>query len=106
MQGGIGPKELARQVVAGLRQRRAAAARAKRNRRDGTRCFYCGRAFDGDRTIDHRVPRSLGGTEGLANLVFACRSCNRRKADMPEDEFTASEWLRRRAADAGRRDVP
>ena len=73
---------------------------ARRNRADGTRCFYCGVAFSGTgklaRTVDHRLPRSRGGTDGLVNLVFACRACNDRKADTAEDEFVASAWLRER----------
>jgi 5-methylcytosine-specific restriction endonuclease McrA len=75
---------------------------ARRNRAAGTHCFYCGVAFTGTgklaRTIDHRLPRSAGGSERLANLVFACRGCNQRKADRSEDEFTSSDWLRRRTA--------
>jgi 5-methylcytosine-specific restriction endonuclease McrA len=83
-----------------LRERRGAARAAKRNRARGTHCFYCTVPFgpEGDRarTVDHRVPRGGGGNEGLVNLVFACRACNERKADRPEDEFVASEWLAQR----------
>ena len=89
------------------RARRVAA----RNRAEARSCFYCGVAFSGlgtgpdHRTVDHRIPRSRGGTDGLANLVFACYACNQRKRDRPEDEFTASEWLARRRDDvAGRPD--
>lgn len=32
-------------------------------------------------TIDHIVPRSKGGTNDLANLVYACLACNQRKAN-------------------------
>jgi len=87
------------------RARRVAA----RNRATAHTCFYCGVPFRGQgqgpdhRTVDHRIPRSRGGSEGLANLVFACYACNQRKRDRPEDEFVASEWLaRRRAEVAGR----
>jgi 5-methylcytosine-specific restriction endonuclease McrA len=98
----------------GLRQRvagwRAAARAVRRNRSAGTHCFYCGAAFEVDgplrRTVDHRVPRSLGGTDGLANLVFACEACNQRKADGPEDRFVASAWLRARRAEVGERPPP
>lgn len=87
-------------LVTRLRARRAEVRRAKENRRRGDRCFYCGAAFLGDgalaRTVDHRTPRGDGGTDGLANLVFACRACNQRKADSPEAEFRASPWLRER----------
>lgn len=89
-----------------LRERRARLqdnARARRNRADGTRCFYCGVAFEetGDlsRTIDHRLARSGGGTDGLVNLVFACQACNARKANVSEADFVASAWLRQRIQD-------
>lgn len=48
------------------------------------------------RTVDHRIPRGRGGSEGLTNLVFACRACNQRKADRSEEEFVSSTWLVRR----------
>jgi 5-methylcytosine-specific restriction endonuclease McrA len=73
---------------------------ARRNRSRGTHCFYCGTAFEGEgrraRTVDHRLARSAGGSERLANLVFACRACNQRKADHAEGDFTGSAWLRAR----------
>lgn len=88
-----------------FRARRGAARAARRNRATGTRCAYCGVAFEGSgarsRTVDHRLPRSRGGTDGLANLVFACRACNQRKADRPEPEFLASPWLRDRRRAVG-----
>lgn len=34
-------------------------------------------------------------------MVFACRSCNQKKADVSEEQFLASEWLARRRADTG-----
>ena len=48
------------------------------------------------RTVDHRVPTSRGGTDGLSNLVFACFACNQRKKDRAEADFLASPWLLRR----------
>ena len=51
--------------------------------------------------MDHRLARSRGGTEGLVNVVFACRACNDRKADSDEADFVASEWLRRRREEHG-----
>lgn len=87
---------------------RADARAARRNRSRARECFYCGVAFDGrgalERTVDHRLPRSRGGAEGLANLVFACRACNQRKADQLEADFVRSAWLaerRRQVASGG-----
>lgn len=104
---GVGPSS--HRGLRGLRQRlaarRAVARAVRRNRSEGTHCFYCGAGFEAEgpcrRTVDHRVPRSLGGTDGLANLVFACEACNHRKADGPEDRFVASAWLRARRAELG-----
>lgn len=83
-----------------LRARRTDAARARRNRDRADRCFYCDVAFDDDgpgaRTVDHRLARARGGSDGLANLVFACRACNARKADQPEAVFSSSLWLAQR----------
>ena len=82
---------------------------AARNRATATTCFYCGVRFHGHgagpdhRTVDHRIPRSRGGSDGLANLVFACYACNQRKRDRPEDEFVASDWLARRRAEVAER---
>jgi 5-methylcytosine-specific restriction endonuclease McrA len=76
---------------------------AARNRNLASTCFYCGVRFvevgRDHRTVDHRIPRSRGGTDGLSNLVFACYACNQRKRDRSEDEFTASAWLAARRAD-------
>lgn len=62
--------------------------------RDDFRCFYCGiQMFDlyqkwlrGEikrkqalLTVDHLVPRSLGGEWRLDNLVTCCRFCNLKK---------------------------
>ena len=47
-------------------------------RRDGYRCQYCGHE-GGNLTLDHVVPRRLGGEHCWENLVAACPQCNRRK---------------------------
>lgn len=48
------------------------------------RCAYCNR-FGGpmgiDLTRDHVVPTSRGGSNGMANVVPACRYCNAVKGD-------------------------
>lgn len=49
-------------------------------RRDGHRCQYCG-STTVPLTVDHIVPRSLGGGETWENLVTACVRCNNRKDD-------------------------
>jgi 5-methylcytosine-specific restriction endonuclease McrA len=43
-------------------------------------CQYCGHAAK-DLTLDHVIPRRLGGGSEWDNLVTACRRCNARKSD-------------------------
>ena len=47
-------------------------------RRDNYTCQYCGR-HTMDLTIDHIVPRHMGGTQSWTNVVAACSTCNHRK---------------------------
>jgi len=45
--------------------------------RDRFRCHWCGRRAT---TVDHLVPRALGGSDyDLDNLVAACADCNSRR---------------------------
>ncbi len=47
-------------------------------RRDNYTCQYCGSHSD-DLTLDHIIPRRLGGRHSWQNLVTACRACNHSK---------------------------
>lgn len=47
--------------------------------RDRYTCQYCGAKRD--LTIDHVVPRWMGGPHTWDNLVACCRRCNLRKGD-------------------------
>jgi len=47
--------------------------------RDGYTCQYCGSTRD--LTIDHVIPRWMGGPQTWENLVTCCRRCNLKKAD-------------------------
>jgi 5-methylcytosine-specific restriction endonuclease McrA len=47
-------------------------------RRDNFTCQYCG-IHGGNLTLDHVIPRRLGGTHTWENLVTACAACNHRK---------------------------
>jgi len=47
-------------------------------RRDDYTCQYCGQRA-AYLTIDHIVPRRLGGRHAWENLVAACPACNHRK---------------------------
>lgn len=48
--------------------------------RDNYTCQYCG-AKGKELTIDHVVPRWVGGGNTWDNLVACCRRCNLRKGD-------------------------
>lgn len=52
------------------------------------RCAYCGKR-PATLTIDHVVPRKLGGGCALSNLEPACDRCNNSKADRPVTEWRA-----------------
>lgn len=47
-------------------------------RRDNFTCQYCGRKTS-DLTIDHIIPRHMGGKHSWTNVVAACSACNHRK---------------------------
>lgn len=73
-------------------------------KRDNYTCCYCGK-FCGKkkiRTIDHKLPKSRGGTDSLDNLVTACKRCNVRKgartpseAGMSITDWSKYSWHRR-----------
>ena len=55
-------------------------------------CFYCGtHLLPVNRTLDHKVPLSRGGTNTIGNVVPACRSCNQRKTRLTVEEFLAQQ---------------
>ena len=54
-------------------------------RRDNDTCQYCGKKTS-DLTIDHVIPRHMGGKHVWNNVVAACSACNHRKGGrLPED---------------------
>lgn len=77
-------------------------------KRDGDGCFYCGVPFglrEGNsflRTIDHYLPRCLGGTNRQDNLVLACFYCNHAKGDAHPEAFLSSAALAKRRKDVKR----
>lgn len=61
---------------------------AKRNvmKRDNYRCQYCGKSGGTEMTVDHVIPKSLGGKDIWENLVAACKKCNNRKSNRTPDQ--------------------
>ena len=43
-------------------------------------CFYCGTHLPANNPVDHVLPWSLVGIDGLSNLVLACARCNGDKS--------------------------
>lgn len=65
--------------------------------RDQYRCLYCGRPVETINysapyaaTIDHVIPRGLGGRTRSTNLVTACFQCNHTRGNL-----TLEEWADR-----------
>ena len=53
--------------------------------RDNHTCQYCG-TMRGEMTVDHVIPKHLGGRESWTNLVCACAACNNRKGDRTPEQ--------------------
>ena len=52
--------------------------------RDKYKCQYCGKQLDKRQcTVDHIVPKSLGGESAWNNCATACTECNNLKGDLP-----------------------
>ena len=48
--------------------------------RDDNRCQYCGKKFPtSELSLDHVIPRRLGGDASWENIVCACMTCNVKK---------------------------
>ncbi len=54
-------------------------------RRDDYTCQYCGRSGL-DLTVDHVIPRHMGGGHTWTNVVAACAACNHRKGGRKLEE--------------------
>lgn len=61
---------------------RAALAAVREPFKDafGAHCFYCETHLPANNPIDHVLPWSLVGIDGLSNLVLACSRCNGDKS--------------------------
>lgn len=65
----------------------------------GGRCWYCGTQTSlppcptpARMSIDHLMPRILGGGDDLANLVPACRQCNCAKGGRTVEGFRLQQF--------------
>lgn len=56
-------------------------------RRDNYRCAYClNKYYTNNLTIDHIIPKSVGGTSSFSNCITACLPCNRKKANKTPEQ--------------------
>jgi hypothetical protein len=61
-------------------------------RRDAHTCRYCGgQAPDVQLTVDHVIPRVLGGSDDPTNLVTACKDCNSGKSSVSPDSSIVAD---------------
>lgn len=82
------------------RMRHKARIRAALVAAYGCKCIYCGRELNvkGLFTIEHVVPRFMGGTNDLDNLRPACAYCNSLHVNplevhlRPKKSITFLEW--------------
>jgi len=70
-------------------------------KRDRFSCQYCGKFLkSGQVTVDHVIPKSMGGASSFNNCVTSCYACNNRKGSRTPEQ--ANMILRiRPAAPAG-----
>jgi hypothetical protein len=54
-------------------------------------CVYCGARPAVRGTIEHIVPRSLGGSDRIDNLAWACYGCNQKRGNQPLEAFIGPE---------------
>ena len=65
-------------------------------------CVKCGGKFrKSDMDVDHILPQSYGGGDGLDNLQGLCKHCNRSKQDSLRD--TIPDYARNNAERARRK---
>jgi hypothetical protein len=60
-------------------------------------CLYCGRRLGSERQVDHFVPWSMSGDDGLDNLVVACARCNNAKRALLAGPRHLASLLKRNA---------
>lgn len=59
--------------------------------KEDPKCHYCGESLDElNSNLDHKIPRSKGGSNKKENLVLSCKKCNNKKADMMYEDFLNS----------------
>lgn len=68
----------------------------------GNQCHWCGKQMTkSEITIEHLLPKSLGGSNAIANLRLACFTCNNSRGNslLPPNRIN-------KLAQDGFRDIP
>lgn len=63
----------------------------KKEDEHGANCCYCGVQLNGKYEIDHVLALCRGGLNIIENIVFSCKSCNRRKAQRTPEEWAVAK---------------
>lgn len=63
-------------------------------KRDGYKCRYCGKD-DVPLTVDHLVLWEEGGPSTEANLVAADKTCNRKRGNLPYEQWLEHPYYKR-----------
>lgn len=68
--------------------------------RDGFCCMYCGTDLQKltdpkGMSLDHLMPRVLGGNNESSNLITVCRSCNSSRNDKPWQSYATGGAIER-----------
>lgn len=66
-------------------RKRVVLSRRNILKRDNHRCQYCGTNHR-TLTVDHVIPKNVGGEDSWENLVCACVQCNNRKGNRTPDD--------------------
>jgi 5-methylcytosine-specific restriction endonuclease McrA len=81
------PEVIVLTVFNGIHRRDIKFSRRNIFERDKNSCQYCGAKLKKwELTLDHVVPRSMGGRSTWENLVLACIPCNVKKRNRTPDE--------------------
>lgn len=91
----ISLEKLEEDFVEKQRERVSPRDRKRIWRSQGFKCFYCRSLVPkGSMTIDHRIPKAMGGDSSKENVVLACHKCNMDKGSMSEEEFLKAKATR------------
>jgi hypothetical protein len=65
------------------------------DKKDGSCCWWCGKDLaPSEQTLEHMIPRSMGGGNNLENLRIACRQCNSSRRNNPFPPNYSVSWER------------